>query len=47
MQLFTNIKYTLDEVILIWTRGYYVSTLGLNKQVISKYIRVQETENMV
>ena len=42
-----NIKYTLDEVILIWTRGYYVSTLGLNKQVISKYIRVQETENMV
>lgn len=27
--------------------GYYVSTVGLNKQTIQKYIREQETEDMI
>jgi len=30
-----------------WARGYYVSTVGLNKQTIAKYIREQETEDMI
>jgi putative transposase len=28
-----------------WARGYYVSTVGLNEEVIKKYIREQETED--
>lgn len=30
-----------------WARGYYVSTVGLNKQTIAKYIKEQETEEMI
>jgi putative transposase len=28
-----------------WARGYYVSTVGLNEEVIKGYIRKQETED--
>jgi putative transposase len=28
-----------------WARGYYVSTVGLNEEVIRKYIREQEAED--
>ena len=28
-----------------WARGYYVSTVGLNKATIQKYIREQENED--
>jgi len=28
-----------------WARGYYVSTVGLNEEVIKEYIRGQETED--
>ncbi len=28
-------------------RGYYVSTVGLNKNTIKNYIREQETEDML
>ena len=30
-----------------WCRGYYVSTVGGNKQGIAKYIRKQEKEDMI
>ena len=30
-----------------WSRGYYVSTVGGNKQAVQKYIQNQETEDMV
>jgi putative transposase len=28
-----------------WARGYYVSTVGLNEEVIKEYIMGQETED--
>lgn len=30
-----------------WSRGYYVSTVGANKQAIQKYIQHQETEDLI
>lgn len=30
-----------------WSRGYYVSTVGGNKQAVQKYIQNQETEDMI
>ena len=30
-----------------WSEGYYVSTVGLNKQTIKKYIREQEIEDQI
>ena len=30
-----------------WSRGYYVSTIGGNKQAVQKYIQNQETEDMI
>jgi putative transposase len=27
---------------ILWVRGYYVSTVGLNEEVIKKYIQNQE-----
>ena len=30
-----------------WSRGYYVSTVGGNKQAVKKYIQNQETEDMI
>jgi len=41
-----NLKYKYGQK-SFWARGYYVSTVGLNKQVIAKYIREQETEDMI
>lgn len=41
-----NLKYKYGQK-TFWARGYYVSTVGLNKQVIAKYIREQETEDMI
>ena len=41
-----NLKYKYGNK-QFWARGYYVSTVGLNKQVIAKYIREQETEDMI
>ncbi|MDO5774818.1 MAG: transposase [Spirochaetales bacterium] len=29
----------------IWARGYFVSTVGMNEEVIRKYIRNQESED--
>ena len=30
-----------------WSRGYYVSTVGGNKQAVQKYIQNQETEDLI
>ena len=41
-----NLKYKYGQR-TFWARGYYVSTVGLNKQTIKKYIKEQETEDMI
>ena len=41
-----NLKYKYSNR-HFWAKGYYVSTVGLNKQTIAKYIREQETEDMM
>jgi len=40
-----NLKYNYGNR-HFWAEGYYVSTVGLNKQTIKKYIREQELEDM-
>ncbi len=30
-----------------WSRGYYVSTVGGNKQAVQKYIQNQEKEDLI
>ena len=30
-----------------WSRGYYVSTVGGNKQAVQKYIQNQEKVNLI
>ena len=41
-----NLKYKYGNR-HFWCRGYYVSTVGGNKQGIAKYIREQEKEDMI
>ena len=41
-----NLKYKYGQR-TFWSRGYYVSTVGLNKNAIKKYIREQEEEDMI
>ena len=41
-----NMKYKYGNR-SFWARGYYVSIVGLNKQTIQKYIREQQTEDMI
>jgi putative transposase len=38
---FQNLKYKFGNR-TFWCKGYYVSTVGLNEEVIKKYIREQE-----
>jgi len=43
----TNLKYKFGNR-HFWSRGYYVSTVGLNEATIAKYIREQEkTDQMI
>ncbi|WP_233114980.1 transposase, partial [Aggregatibacter actinomycetemcomitans] len=30
-----------------WSKGYYVSTVGLNTKTVEEYIRNQEKEDMI
>ena len=39
-----NMKYKYGQR-TFWARGYYVSTVGLNKNTIKKYIREQAEES--
>ena len=41
-----NLKYKYGQR-TFWARGYYVSTVGLNKATIKKYIREQELEDRI
>ncbi len=41
-----NLKYNYGNR-HFWSEGYYVSTVGLNKATIKKYIREQETEDAI
>lgn len=41
-----NMKYKYGRR-TFWAKGYYVSTVGGNKAAIAKYIREQETEDMI
>lgn len=41
-----NLKYRYGNR-QFWCKGYYVSTVGLNKEKISKYIREQQNEDMI
>ena len=41
-----NLKYKYGQR-NFWAKGYYVSTVGLNKQTIKKYIQEQEIEDKV
>lgn len=41
-----NLKYKYGQRSFC-ARGYYVSTVGLNKNTIKNYIREQETEDML
>ena len=39
-----NLKYNYGAR-HFWSEGYYVSTVGLNKQTVANYIRNQELED--
>jgi putative transposase len=41
-----NLKYKYGRR-QFWCKGYYVSTVGLNKEKITKYIREQQDEDMM
>jgi putative transposase len=41
-----NLKYRYGNR-NFWCKGYYVSTVGRNKNAIEKYIREQESEDMM
>lgn len=41
-----QLKYKYGRRVF-WAKGYYVSTVGGNKAAIQKYIREQETQDMV
>ena len=43
---FSNLKYKYGNR-HFWCRGYYVSTVGRNKQAIEKYIQNQLHEDMI
>ena len=42
----SNLKYRYGNR-NFWAEGYYVSTLGLNESTIRKYIREQESHDIV
>ena len=42
----SNLKYKYDQR-TFWAKGYYVSTVGLNKQTIKNYIKNQEIEDKI
>ena len=42
----SNLKYKYGQR-TFWAKGYYVSTVGLNKATIKKYIQNQEIEDKI
>ncbi|MFQ7078190.1 MAG: IS200/IS605 family transposase, partial [Christensenellaceae bacterium] len=43
---YAHMKYKLGNR-HVWSRGYYVSTVGNNKQAVQKYIQNQEKEHLI
>ena len=43
---YANLKYKYGNR-HFWSRGYYVSTVGGNKQAVQKYIQNQEKEDLI
>ena len=43
---FANLKYKFGNKIF-WTKGYYVSTVGLDTKKVQEYIRDQEKEDLM
>lgn len=43
---YAHMKYKLGNR-HVWNRGYYVSTVGNNKQAVQKYIQNQEKEDLI
>jgi putative transposase len=41
-----NLKYKYENK-SFWSKGYYVSTVGLNQKTIEKYIREQEADDRI
>ncbi|AHN71652.1 transposase for insertion sequence ISAa1,putative' [Aggregatibacter actinomycetemcomitans HK1651] len=41
-----NLKYNYGNR-HFWSKGYYVSTVGLNTKTVEEYIRNQEKEDMI
>ena len=41
-----NLKYKYGNR-HFWSRGYYVSTVGHNKQAVQKYIQNQQKEDLI
>ena len=42
----SNLKYKFGQR-TFWAKGYYVSTVGLNKNTIKNYIKNQEIEDKI
>ena len=45
-ELYAHMKYKMGNR-HFWNRGYYVSTVGGNKQAVQKYIQNQEKEDLL
>ncbi len=43
---YAHMKYRWGNI-HFWSRGYYVSTVGGNKQAVQKYIQNQESEDLI
>ena len=43
---FANLKYKFGNKVF-WTKGYFVSTVGLDTKVVEQYIRNQEKEDLM
>lgn len=43
---YINLKYKYGNK-RFWSKGYYVSTAGLNQKTIEKYIREQEADDQI
>ena len=43
---FANLKYKFVKKVF-WTKGYYVSTVGLDTKKVQEYIRDQEKEDLM
>ena len=41
-----RISVFAQEVLLGWARGYCVDTVGLNSEMIQKYVKFQEKEEL-